>query len=569
MSNSAERVKFLPQVNDPAEFVSELPTPVARAGRRWEVNLESLLFRAVYGNVQHLEEYGPHLIGWPCRDFMRSACCCKYDPAKPETFPSREEIESAYNVEEKRVDELRRYGDMGMLARALTSLVEMGAAADNPCRRKIEFSVGGGSELQIEGDGEAALLVSKAFADWVGLTDVHGPMVHFGRRHNPYYRLLDFSTGLAADGKRPCVEGTVRDPLAVSRVRPSRIHVMVSFNGDHWSEKRLRIVPWQDPGISSRGDVSEHYFYKAFDWREPVRVPLSDDVCQVKIRLVDQLGRTLRLVSNLEHPSVATLTFKPIAPSMPGTRETTISESPKDVHSHYFHPPLDNGRGTWQAGLRNVFIPSDIDWVEDNDLDYDMRIDVEGEDSIFLDPPPGRAFRSARSLIASLEGNLKRRACERISLRLSPKGRVTLSLKKGVTLTMYRKFAAVLGLENVDFANDQVVLKSTTTGSRRVDVTKVYPACIAVRCNIVKPSVLGENMEHVLGVVPTSSTCGTAGSTIFYQARKPVFVDVTGSHIANYQLSLISLPERRPIRFREGIREELFAQVSFREKTSR
>lgn len=582
LSNAAPSPKVLPGVNDPAEFVTDLPISIARAGKRWDVNLESITFRTVFGNVQHLEEYGSHLIAWPCKDFMSSTQCKTYDRSCPETFPSRDALESAYCLRESRLNESLRYGDMATLARSLTRLLDSGnvdstattttttGSEKPPSRRNIEFSVGSGGELRIEGDGEVVLLLSRNFADWIGMTDRHGPMVYFGRRHNPHFRLLDFSKGLMTDGKRPWLQGTVRDPLSTSRVEPSRIHIMVSFNGDYWREKCLRIVPWQDRGAprGSSGDQPEHYFYKSFDGREPTRIPLSEDVRQVKIRLVDQLGRTLRLVSNLEHPTVATLTFRPIATDMsPHTIETSICQSPNMTLMHFFRPPLDNSDGTWQAGLRGIFIPSDIDWVEDNDLDYQILVEVDGQEGgMLIDPPPGRAFRSPRTLIASLGDILKREACGIVELQVKRDGRVALNVRDGARLTMWRKFTAVLGLDNVDSVNDRVVLRGVTTGNRRVDVTRVFPACIAVHCDIVRPTVFGSGMKHVLAVIPTSSRCGAAGTgTIYYQARKPLYTDVTASHLSNYRITLTSVPDGREIRFRDGA-PDLFAQVSLKRK---
>lgn len=579
-SNAGNDVTVIPHVNDPAEFISDLPIPITRGGRKWEVNLESLLFRTVFGNVQHLEEHGPHMIAWSCSDFTRSPSCSNYDCRHPETFASRSDVDSAYGIRECRLNEYQRYGDMGVLARRLTGLIDWNdggilgneaaavAAADDASSRKkkIEFSVASGGELRIEGDGEVVLLLSRALSNWIGMTDRHGPMVHFGRRHNPYFRMLDFSRGLLANNVRPWVQGNARDPLGASRVEPSRIHAMVSFNGDYWQETCMRIVPWKETVVS---DAPNHYYSTEFDAKAYVRVPMNEDVRQVKIRLADQRGRTLRLVSNLEHPTVATLTFRPLVTDMPKTHETTIHESPKNDHTHYFLPPLDNSGGTWQVGLRNIFIPSSIDWVADDDPNYVIRMRVAGEErATFLRPPPGKAFRSPRLLIASLGEILKEQACGRAELRTERGGRVRLVLKEGVTLKMWRKFAAVLGFDNVDFSDDKVVIDRTTTGSRRVDVSLVYPGAIKIGCSAVRPTMFGNTMESVLGVAPLSNRCGgAAGGFIYYLARKPAYADMTIGHISNYHLTLTTMHGNRPIMFREDdpCKEDLFAQISFKD----
>ena len=313
ISNSANAHKILPGENDPAEFTATLPTIIPSSKKKFEVNMDCLSFRPVFANVMRLEKYGPHIVAWNCKNFLSSELCRNYNHRNPQTFPSEEAIKSSYWVKECTLDYSKRCATMEMLVSMLNSLMDWDINFQHPgnalniARISYSATVNG---LKIEGDGEVVLLLSSAFCKWAGIKA--GQRVKFGGHKNAYYSLIDFSNGRMVDGSKPYVFGNVKNMLTSHRIEPSRISVVISFNDSRSREKCLGIIPYKDTdNFTSMSKKNENYhFSKWVDVNEPVTLSITEDLYQVKIRILDQDEHTLRLINNLQFPTVAALTFK-------------------------------------------------------------------------------------------------------------------------------------------------------------------------------------------------------------------------------------------------------------------
>ena len=563
LSNSLNSKNIISEFNDPAEFVAELPTGLLDSQKRWQVNMDNFSFRALFANVKRLEKYGPHIVAWHCYHFTDSNICSNFDPEKPETFPSDREIRSTYNVKECRLNDGKRFGSVSLFVNMLNNIINWDVGFEKVARRITYSRTSTG--LKIEGDGEVVLLLSSALTEWIGLENF--PIVLFGSQK---YSLLDFSKGRRTDGSNFSIRGNVSNMLTSHRVEPSHISVWLSFGKSSWRENCIGMVSYTSPSTANKRKKNHsgdhHYFHKSLDNVEPAFIEVGEDLQQVKIRLADQNGDTLRLINNLYLPTLTSLTFRQI-PSEKMRRNFVIRMEGKigSELMRYCKPTMPNYKGKLQVALQSIFLPPDIDWIEDNDPNFEIHIQLPDRLRTLIQIP-SIAFRSSQSLIEYLDAFKRVTSGGAVISTEGLQGKMRLTVLEGTVISMSRKLATVLGLDNVHGDDDWITIAESITSIRTVDVTRIFPSFLAVHCSIIKPSILGNTVTNVLEVIPTSGRSGSEGELMAYEARKPAFFDIQRDHVSDFVISLKTV-EGQPIRFQRANSNDLmYVNLLFKDK---
>lgn len=556
LSNSSSSVY---QKNAPANFVNDLPIPIAEEGRNWRVSLDRLSFQPVFANIPLFEPHCPHFVYWYCDKFTLE------DENK---FPTERNLKFWYNVCEERLEGNEAYEDIEDLTRKLNEIFLQTTVTDSG----ITFSKGKRG-IKISGVGNSVLLISLEVAKWMRLYQTAGDTVQYG---NGIYVYLNFSNGEASS-----VEGFRNETLFTSQA-PTIIKVFASFDVGGWVSHCLAILPYYtkcstdaptdtDSNNPICHSSSKFYYHNRSDVKEYMPLSANTNFRRVKITMTDEKNKPIRLAQN-HGPSIVSLTIKGSAPKMntfvvraqggfiEGTRR------PENKFRVYFEPPLRNYNGKWQVTLQSIFFPVAMQVIEDQDSDTELLFTFPDGRTLTLPPIRSELFTSAIDLVTHLTQSVANITGNKVQITLNNANRINFAVADGMQITMKKKLAIILGLvEAASVSSSPFIITSTLSGLDKVDVSRLLPPCIAVHCSIAQPSIVGSSLTDILEMVPTHLRSGGDGSRLaVYESVRLNYIDVKIDHIANFEISLKTM-SGDALKFNE-CDDKVLVSLLFREK---